>query len=126
MAQEDPLSQALTVAEDLRASVGDTIDSVLSQGAAQVRRVGPKMPAAPELPGGSSSSPELPEKFPELPEIGELPELPSLPEAPEGGRDFHHGIAEGNHEESQRSSRGILVRNRLPLLALDGLLDGVG
>jgi len=81
MAQEDPLSQALTMAEDLRASVGDTIDSVLSQGAAQVKRVGPKMPAAPELPGGSSS-PELPEKFPALPEVGELPELPSLPEAP--------------------------------------------
>jgi len=81
----DPLSQALTVAEDLRTSVSDTVDSVLSQGAAQVKRVGPKMPAALELPGGSSSSPELPEKFPELPEIGELPELPSLPEAPKAG-----------------------------------------
>jgi len=72
------------MAEDLRTSVGDTIDSVLSQGAAQVKRVGPKMPAAPELPGGSS--PELPEKFPELPEVGELPELPSLPEAPKAGK----------------------------------------
>jgi len=81
----DPLDQVLTVAEDLRTSVSDTVDSVLSQGAAQVKRVGPKMPAAPELPGGSSSSPELPEKFPELPEIGELPELPSLPEAPKAG-----------------------------------------
>jgi len=82
MAQEDPLSQALTMAEDLRTSVGDTIDSVLSQGAAQVRRVSPEAPAAPELPGGSSPSPELPERFPELPEIGELPELPELPKAP--------------------------------------------
>jgi len=85
MAQEDPLSRALTMAEDLRTSVGDTIDSVLSQGAAQVKRVGPKMPAAPELPGGSSPGPELPEKFPALPEVGELPELPSLPEAPKAG-----------------------------------------
>jgi len=70
------------MAEDLRTSVGDTIDSVLSQGAAQVKRVGPKMPAAPELPGGSSPSPELPEKFPELPEVGELPTLPELPSPP--------------------------------------------
>jgi len=85
MAQEDPLSQALTMAEDLRTSVGDTIDSVLSQGAAQVKRVSPEAPAAPELPGGSSPGPELPEKFPELPKVGELPELPELPEAPKAG-----------------------------------------
>jgi len=84
MAQKDPLSQALTVAEDLRTSIGDTIDSFLSQGAAQVKRVSPKAPAAPELPGGSS--PELPEKFPELPELGKLPELPELPEAPKAGK----------------------------------------
>jgi len=86
MAQEDPLSQALTVAEDLRASIGDTIDSFLSQGAAQIRRVAPAAPAAPRLPGGSSPGPELPERFPELPEIGKLPELPSPPEIPKAER----------------------------------------
>jgi len=80
----DPLDQVLTVAEDLRTSVSDTVDSVLSQGAAQVKRVGPELPA--KLPGDpSAQASELPEKFPELPEIGELPELPELPEAPKAG-----------------------------------------
>jgi len=86
MAQRDPLTQALTVAEDLRTSIGDTIDSFLSQGATQIKRVAPAGPAAPRLPGGSSPSPELPERFPELPELGELPELPSPPEFPKAER----------------------------------------
>jgi len=80
----DPLDQVLTVAEDLRTSVSDTVDSVLSQGATQVKRVGPELPA--KLPGDPpAQASELPEKFPELPEIGELPELPELPEAPKAG-----------------------------------------
>jgi len=87
---QDPLSQTLSMAEDLRVSIGDTVDSVLSQGAEQVKRVAPAGPAAPGLaggssPGGSSPGPELPQKFPELPELGELPELPSPPEAPKAG-----------------------------------------
>ena len=83
MAQEDPLTQAVTMAEDLRTSMAASIDSVLSQGAEQVKKVSPKGPAAPEfeLPTGSSSSRGMPGTPPASP-LEELPELSQPPKTP--------------------------------------------
>jgi len=103
MAQKDPLNQALTVAEDLRASVSDTVDSLLSQGAAQLRRASPELPA--RLPG--DPSPELPKRFPELPEIGKLPELPELPELPKAeGSPTETGGETGKETVGRRRAKG--------------------
>jgi len=93
------------MAEDLRTSMAASIDSVLSQGAEQVKRVSPEGPAAPEfeLPTGSSRGmPGTPPASPleELPELSQPPKTPKAKESTkEGSSPAEEGAEERKVEE---------------------------
>ncbi|MFQ6075630.1 MAG: hypothetical protein ACE5Z5_05800 [Candidatus Bathyarchaeia archaeon] len=83
----DPLRQFVTTAEDFRASVTESINSLLESGVKTIRETAPELPAPPGVKG----SPEIP-TLPAIPRVEEvlatLPELPKLPgiPSPTGGR----------------------------------------
>jgi len=101
----DPLRDLIRNAESLRVNVAAQIDTLLTQGAAQIEAMAPRLPVGSPEGGQAGAGGQV---LPEPPRIEEvlamLPELPRLPGAGEGGSPSE---STGKVEKESLTPKGI-------------------